>query len=469
MVSKQERNRALGEGSNGVRTFRKTVAAAVLAVLVGTGMIAAAGPAVAHSGEESYVYLDIFDNSIEGRVEYPVSLLGEVLDLDIPQDEPGASSAVEKSLQSIQMYTSDHLSMGIGTDRWELDFDAFEILEIDNGTYAVFPFTVEEDFGGNVPRSFGVSFDGVIETLENRTALLIIGTDFGSGTFNNEADHLLVYTADNTDQIVDLDDPSLFRGFAAVVGLGVEHIQIGSDHILFVIALVLPAVLIFRAGSGWEPAPDFGSSLWRVVKIATSFTVAHTITLTLGGLGIIELSPSLVEPIIALSIALAALHNLRPVFFNREWLIAFGFGLFHGFGFAGLLADLGLDRTNRAISLLGFNLGIELGQVVIILLVFPSLFLLRRTVFYLRAMQAGSVVLIGIALGWFVDRVFALDVGVDRLVTPVLLWPRPLIVAGVLLLAAAVAFIVERSRGRLIDVGESEASFDGAADRVSTH
>ena len=423
-------------------------------------------PARAHSGEESYVYLSIFDTAIEGRVEFPVADLGEVLGLEIPQDEPGATAAISASLPATQQYAKDHLSLGDGNIRWNLEFEGFEILEISNGTYVLLPFTVDRAFEPSVPRLFNASYEGIIESKPERSALLIIETDFGSGTFKNEEVPLLRFTSDQTNQLVDLENPSVFKGFAAVVGLGAEHIQIGSDHILFIIALVLPAVLLFRRPNGWVPATDFGSSLWRVVKIATSFTIAHTITLTLGGLGIVEIPSSIVEPIIALSIGLAALHNLRPVFFNKEWLVAFGFGLFHGFGFASLLSDLGLDRSNRIISLFGFNLGIELGQVAVILLVFPALFLLRRTRLYLPFMNLGSVALVAIAFGWFVDRVFDLDVGVDRIVTPVLLWPRPLwIAAGITLLALGV-YKFERDHDRLIPLEPQTSSPESAREQA---
>ena len=280
--------------------------------------------------------------------------------------------------------------------------------------------------------------------------MLAIATDFGSGTFNNEADTLLRYIADDTTQTVDLGDTSFWSGVTGVVALGVEHIRIGTDHILFVVALVLPAVLIFVRPTGWEPAPTFGSSLWRVLKIVTMFTVAHTITLTLGGLGIIELPPALVETVIAISIILAALHNIRPVFVNKEWMIAFGFGLVHGFGFAGLLSDLGLTQARQFVSLLGFNIGIEIGQSVIILLIFPALYLARRTRAYLPAMYIGSALLIVIAGTWAIERSFGLDLGTEWVFVRVSVWPRQLIFAALAYLLAGAAYWYDRSNGRLL-------------------
>ena len=151
-----------------------------------------------------------------------------------------------------------------------------------------------------------------------------------------------------------------------------------------------------------------------------------------------------------LSIAAAALHNLHPIFVNKEWALAFGFGLFHGFGFAGLLSELGLDRSNRVPSLLGFNIGVELGQAAIILMVFPMLFIVRRTRYYVGAMYVGSVVLALVALAWATERIFDYDLSVNDAVDPLLRWPRSalLVLAGY---AVAVAvWRYEATRDRLL-------------------
>ncbi len=437
------------------RTIRLiTMALAGVAMLL--TLVVGAAPAGAHSGEESYVYLDIFDDEIDGRIEYPVADLGEVLDIDIPEDEDDAEAAVEANAGRILAYADEHFEIGLTADApWPVEFGETEILATRNGTYAIVHFDVLEEFD-STPREFSVTYDGIFETKDERRGLLLIGTDWGSGTFDNENEHLLVYRPGNRTQTVDLDDSSWWRGFSAVVVLGAEHIQIGHDHILFIITLVLPSVLIFTGAGRWRPSDSFGSSLWRVLKIVTMFTVAHSITLTLGGLEIVELSPKLVEGVIAISIALAALHNLRPIFVNREWLLAFGFGLFHGFGFAGLLSDLGLDRGDRISSLLGFNLGVELGQAAIVLMLFPVLFLVRRTFHYERAMKGASIVMAIVAAGWSIERFFEVDVGVDRVVTPVLLWPRVLVFVAIGAALAVAYRVYEERRGRLLPVGEDD-------------
>ena len=416
-----------------------------------------AGIAFGHTGNESYVYLDIYDNTVEGRVEFPITDLNDVLGTDFPKNADRALVAAEAERELLYEYTDQHLELSEQAGgEWPLVFGDLETLGA-NGGYIIVNFAVDQEFA-SVPRSFTAAYDGIIHAKPERSALLIIGTDWGSGTFNNEADELLRFTAEQPVQEVDLGGTSFWRGFTGVVILGAEHIEIGSDHILFIVALLLPSVLVFSKLARWQPSASFGSSLWRVLKIVTMFTIAHTITLTLGGLGIVEFPPALVETIIAASIILAALHNIRPVLMNKEWIIAFVFGLFHGFGFAGLLGDLGLTQSRQFVSLLGFNLGIELGQATIILMVFPALFIARRTRAYVPAMYAGSVVLIAVASAWVLDRALGVDLGVDWWVSAVLLWPRSILVIAAMYVAAVALYFFDKRRDALIpDVAAREA------------
>lgn len=193
--------------------------------------------------------------------------------------------------------------------------------------------------------------------------------------------------------------------------LGMHHIWIGIDHILFLIALVLPSVL-YRREDEWAPLEKFKPALINVIKIVTLFTVAHSVTLSLAALEVINLPGALVESIIALSIALAALHNIYPRFLGKEWMIVFGFGLFHGFGFASVLGDLNLGSDKLVTTLLGFNIGVEIGQVVVICIAFPILYLMRKWAYYVRFMTIGSWLLIAISMVWFVERAF--DIPITR-------------------------------------------------------
>ena len=153
----------------------------------------------------------------------------------------------------------------------------------------------------------------------------------------------------------------------------------------------------------------FRDTFWDVFKVVTSFTVAHSITLSLAALSVISLPSRLVESTIALSVVLAALNNLKPVVAERRWAVAFVFGLVHGFGFASVLADLGLPQGALLLALVGFNLGVEAGQLAIVGVFLPLAYWLRHTWFYRRlTLVAGSLAIASLALIWLIERAFQL-------------------------------------------------------------
>ena len=202
--------------------------------------------------------------------------------------------------------------------------------------------------------------------------------------------------------------PSRWRQFGDFVREGLWHIAIGFDHILFLLSLLLPAVLR-REDGRWQPVSGLRPAFWNVFKIVTAFTLAHSITLSLAALHVVQLPARLVESAIAASIILAALNNIYPLVRKRLWRVAFGFGLIHGFGFANVLVDLGLPQQALLLSLAGFNIGIELGQLGIVSVFLPLAYLLRRSWFYRRVTLApGSLAIALLASVWLVERAFDL-------------------------------------------------------------
>jgi len=195
---------------------------------------------------------------------------------------------------------------------------------------------------------------------------------------------------------------------AAFVSEGVRHIWGGLDHVLFLLALLLPAVLR-RDDGAWAPVPALRPALSDIVRTVTAFTVAHSLTLSLAALHVVAMPARLTESAIAASVVLAAVNNIWPVFGRHRWVVAFALGLLHGFGFASVLADIGLPRGRLVSSLLGFNLGVELGQLAIVAACLPVAYLARRTVAYRRLTVPGvSAALAIVAIIWLVER--ALDV-----------------------------------------------------------
>lgn len=185
---------------------------------------------------------------------------------------------------------------------------------------------------------------------------------------------------------------------------GVHHILIGPDHVLFLFGLLL-----------------LGGTAWRLAAIVTAFTLGHTVTLSLAVLGLMRISPNLVEPVIALSVVVVGVDNLlvqskrgtadvsgSPSIPDlRPWLAA-AFGLVHGFGFASVLQELGLPRGALALALAAFNIGVEFGQLIIVLVIASALWGLRRYSALLanRCVLAGSLAVVTAGAYWFVQRVF---------------------------------------------------------------
>ncbi len=199
---------------------------------------------------------------------------------------------------------------------------------------------------------------------------------------------------------------SKLQQFQRYVVEGVWHIWIGFDHILFLLSLLLPAVLI-HTDKGWRGAVRFGQAWREVLWVVTSFTVAHSITLSMAALGLISLPSRLVESAIALSVVLAAANNVWPMVAHRRWVVAFCFGLIHGFGFASVLADLGLPSDALVLSLLGFNVGVEVGQLAIVAAFLPLAYVLRHTAFYRKGVFVGGSLLTMLVAGvWLTERAF---------------------------------------------------------------
>ena len=215
-----------------------------------------------------------------------------------------------------------------------------------------------------------------------------------------------VFSRDRSDLALAIDQPNRWGQLRSFVSEGIWHILHGYDHILFLLTLLLPAVVLHRRGV-WEPRSSLREALIDVTKVVTGFTLAHSITLSLGVLGWINLPSRLVESAIAFTVVLGAVNNLVPLVTQRRWLVAFVFGLIHGLGFASVLRDLGLERGSLGSALFGFNIGVELGQLVIVVLLVPLIFLLRESFVYRRlVMPAGALMIGAVAAYWFVGRAF---------------------------------------------------------------
>ena len=246
-------------------------------------------------------------------------------------------------------------------------------------------------------------YDVIFHHLITHTAVVTLASDWRNGVLGEEPVLLGTMRDTNAAITIDRSGGSWFQGFLAMFRLGARHIAEGTDHLLFLLALILPAPLV-ATGGRWRGYAGAATAFRRIVKVVTAFTIGHSITLVFGSLGWARLPAAVVESAIAFSILISAVHALTPIFRGREVFIAGGFGLVHGLAFAATLTEFGFDPLTMASSVLGFNLGIEAVQLLVIVAAMPWLVLLARSRVYepFRVVGAAST---GIAAAaWFAER-----------------------------------------------------------------
>ncbi|MEM8933932.1 MAG: HupE/UreJ family protein, partial [Acidobacteriota bacterium] len=371
----------------------------------------------AHATGENYVWLNVETDRIEGRFEIRLDDLRQRFGLTIPDVEADARAAIAANADVVQDYLRQHFEIRIADAPLAYDFTGTGVVDAPGlGWFAQYHYrTVDATIPDQIDVRNSVLLDG--DDRFHRS-LLCIEHDRRTGREYGEEFTALVFAAHTSEQTLDLADVDGLLRVRDFIWQGVLHIWIGIDHVLFLLALLLTAVVTLRRRddedasptlASWHGVDDFRSALWNVVKIVTIFTVAHSITLGLAALGILNLPSRLVESIIALSIVLVALDNLRPRFHGAHWLLLFLFGLFHGMGFASVMGELPFRMMHLVQVILAFNVGVELGQVAIVAVAFPILYALRNWRHYNTVILGGGSVAIGLlALWWFVERAFGL-------------------------------------------------------------
>ncbi len=361
-------------------------------------------PALAHKPSDSYLSLKVEARQVTGQWDIALRDLEYAIGLDADGNGEITWGELRAKHADIASYALARLKVQTGTEDCPLRATTQLVDDHSDGAYAVLRFEgecVRAADALDIRYSLFFDFDTQHKGL--------LKLDSASGTLTG------VFSADRGEQKFELRTRTLLEQFIDFGREGVWHIWIGFDHILFLLSLLLPAVLVASRHGQWQASPRFTPVFWDVLKVVTSFTVAHSITLSLAALEVISLPSRLVESTIALSVVLAALNNVRPVIAEKRWMMAFLFGLVHGFGFASVLADLGLPRDALLLALVGFNLGVEAGQLAIVAAFLPLAYALRSTNFYRRGIMTGGSLLIAlIALVWMLERVFGLSILTGR-------------------------------------------------------
>jgi hypothetical protein len=352
----------------------------------------------AHKPSDSYLSLDVRGSAVSGRWDIALRDLDFALGLDANADERLTWGEVRLRLPEMESYALHRLDIAADGDACAMDVrDRLIDTHID-GAYLVL---MVAGSCAQRPHTVNLHYDLLFDVDATHRGLLKLDMD---GTT-----HSAVLAPDRATVNFIAGRGGGWRTLGSYLASGVHHIWTGYDHLLFLCSLLLPAVAL-RRGGRWWPAPEWKPVALDVLRTVTAFTVAHSITLLLAALGVVSLPSRWVEAVIAFTVVLAALNNVFAVVNARRWLVALVFGLIHGFGFASVLGGLDLPRAgDRALALLGFNLGVEAGQIAVVIVLLPILYAIRGTQFYRRAvLVGGSCAVAAIAATWLVER--ALDV-----------------------------------------------------------
>lgn len=352
--------------------------------------------AFAHKASDSYLVVDVKGSTVTAQWDIALRDIDFALGLDRDGNAEITWGELRARQGDLSSWALSRLELSRG-GTCALQLAGLQVDDHTDGGYAVLHITGQcPDATGDLGLQYRLLFDldnlhrGLLRlSLEGATHTTVLSPTSGVVAFSPQK-------------------VSRWGQFKQYLVEGIWHIWIGFDHILFLLSLLLPAVLVVHLRR-WQGVGSFGAALREVLWVVTSFTAAHSITLSLAALGWISLPSRLVESAIALSVVLAAANNLWPIVEHRRWAVAFGFGLIHGFGFASVLSELGLPADALVLSLLGFNAGVEVGQMAIVAAFLPVVYVLRNTRLYLRGVfVAGSWLTMLVALVWLIERAFDL-------------------------------------------------------------
>lgn len=353
-------------------------------VLAGCLLGLCSGQAMAHKSSDAYLRFDVSAEQTRLRWDIALRDLDAALDIDADADGKLRWGEIQAALPRLRRYAEERLIIPGCT----LHTNATGLEQRSDGAYLVLYLAG----GCGLPAASQLRYTLFAEIDPTHRGIARIER-------SGQAPQLVVL------------DPTAFADAGGAepprwqfVAEGVRHILGGYDHVLFLICLLLPAVMR-RSGGALQPVGRWKEALSPVLAIVSAFTLAHSITLGLAASQLVSLPPSLIEPAIALTIMLAALDNVWPIFRIPRAVVVFVFGLVHGFGFAGVLSELNLPRTQFGLALLEFNVGLELGQVLIVCAAIGLLFSLRKWPRYTTVvMRGGSFLIFLIATLWLIER-----------------------------------------------------------------
>ncbi len=351
----------------------------LLQTVVAVALVLGGSTAWAHKPSDAQVRLSVDGSVVNGSVDVAIRDLDGALVIDADGDGAITWGELVASRDTIATYLGQRLALASDAGACPIELGDGALVDLSDGAYWSVPIAASCPAA---PAALSVTYRLLFDLDAQHRGLITLD---GQTAIARDASPVRLVIGEHTSVL----------GF---VREGVWHIWMGYDHILFLLCLVLPAVFPQR-----RPASSLRAVGREVFEIVTAFTLAHSITLVLSTLGLVTLPSRFVETAIALSVLAAALNNLVRAI-DARWAVAFALGLLHGFGFSNVLVDLGLPSSQLVGALLGFNLGVELGQAAIVLAVLPVLYAIRRTLAYQALLWAGSATVVALAASWSYQR-----------------------------------------------------------------
>ena len=373
----------------------------LLAFLCAGLLFALAQPASAHLTPNSEVNVDFGSDRIVVDVIIPQGEYGYATGNPVTNDPQSLAIAGRFLRSNFRILTTDGRP-------WTMHVDSIAFAQIAGPPDLHAVVTARPPAAGSA-REMRIMWSAIIDTVPNHSVFFLARQDFSSGKTAGDREVLGILQGQERTLDVARGQPHLLSGFLSAVRLGMKHIAEGHDHLLFVIALLLPAPLL-AAHRKWQPhARPPRKTVWLVTKIVTAFTVGHSLTLIGAAFFGWRLPVQPVEIMIAVSILISAVHAIVPLFPRREPVIAGLFGLVHGLAFATLIGQYGLGIAEKGLTILGFNIGIEIVQLMVVLAMMPALLMLSATPYYPPIRLTLALFIAGAATAWIIERVSGLS------------------------------------------------------------
>ncbi|GIF22909.1 hypothetical protein BJ973_000733 [Actinoplanes tereljensis] len=372
-----------------------------VAMMSATLLLFGASPASAHPMPHSVVLLDVHETSVTAQLEIPLGDLATASGIDVSQQD------------ALRSYLTAHIRPVTTTgEAWTVSVGDLSVTATEQSSTGPYQellasATLTPPPGGDL-RHFLFRYDVVVHQVVTHTVLVSVRQDWAAGQVDADAVQVGTIEIDTRTMTVpaltvNLRGGSTWSGFVAMVRLGGNHILAGTDHLLFLLILLLPAPLLAARGR-WRSTVGARTAVTRIGRTTLAFTVGHSVALAVSALTHLRFPAWPVEAFIAASILVGAIHAVRPLFPGREALVAGVFGLGHGMAFSFTLAEMQLSTGRLALSLLGFNLGIELVQVLLVALALPALIVLARLPIG-RPFRLTAATVTGLAAtGWLAAR-----------------------------------------------------------------